>query len=128
METLLNQPTLNQSISLGTREQSSRPSIFRRFLSWCEIQEQYRFGWLAVALSVHGCALTPITLFAIILSGTNIFFFVLALIAMGMTLVSNLAALPTKITIPVFFFSIAIDLAIITSCALVGFDIERTYI
>lgn len=101
----------------------SAPSVFTRFFNWCEGQEQYRFGWLAAALSVHGCALTPITLFAIILSGANILLFVTALVAMGMALVTNLAAMPTKVTIPIFFLSILIDLSIIISCAIVGFDI-----
>jgi hypothetical protein len=36
--------------------------------------------------------------------------------AMTMSLVTNLAALPTKITIPVFFFSLMIDVAVIINC------------
>ena len=100
----------------------STPSVFNRFINWSHGQEQYRFGWLAAVLSIHGCALTPITLFAIILSGANIFLFVTALVAMGMALVTNLAAMPTKVTIPVFFLSVVIDLALIISCAVVGFD------
>ena len=49
-------------------------------------------------------------------TGNNLYLFVLAIAAMGMTLVTNLAALPTKITIPVFVLSILIDLAIVISC------------
>lgn len=119
---------LNQSISVSYVERKSKASLFSKFLNWCNGQEKYRFGWLAVVLSIHGCALTPITLFAIILAGTNISFFVLALVAMGMALVTNLAAMPTKITIPVFFLTVLIDLAIIISCAVIGFNITGTYI
>lgn len=123
METIL-----HQSASISFVKKETKAPDFSRFMTWCEGQEKYRFGWLAAALSVHGCALTPITLFAIILAGTNIVFFILALIAMGMALVTNLAAMPTKVTIPVFFLSIAIDIAIIISCVAIGFDITATYV
>jgi hypothetical protein len=93
-----------------------RPSVFKKFFRWCTIQEKNRFGWVASSLAIHGCVLTPFTLFAIILSGNNIVYWVLATIAMMMTLVVNLAAMPTKVTIPTFFLSILLDLFIISSC------------
>jgi len=40
------------------------------------------------------------------------------MIAMGLTLIVNLAAMPTKITIPVFALSVIIDIAIIIGCVL----------
>lgn len=84
--------------------------------------------WLGIALSAHGCIITPLTIMAVLLAGTNMFLFILAIVAMGATLVTNLAALPTKITLPVFFLSILIDLAIIFSSVLIGLNIANTYI
>jgi hypothetical protein len=98
-----------------TRDVVKAP-ILSRLFQWSAAQEENRFGWLAAALSIHGCALTPITLFAIVLGGNNFVFWILALVAMGASLVTNLAALPTKITIPTFFLSVIIDIAIIASC------------
>ena len=92
-----------------------KQSIVSRFISWCEGQEKYRFGWLGLILAVHGCVITPITLFTILMSGNNIALWGIAMGAMAMSLITNLAALPTKITIPVFIFSIIVDLAIIGS-------------
>jgi hypothetical protein len=103
-------------------------SIFSRFLNWSESQEKYRFGWLAIALVGHGCVITPITMFSIVLSGNFLAFWILAIVAMMLALVTNLAAMPTKVTIPAFFLSIIIDLYIIISCLIAGFDITRTYI
>ena len=40
---------------------------------------------------------------------------------MGMALVTNPAAMPTKIVIPVFFLSVLMDVAIIAICAINGF-------
>ena len=53
-------------------------------------------------------------------TGNNLYLFVVAIAAMGMTLVTNLAALPTKITIPLFILSLLIDLGIIISCVVLA--------
>ena len=122
METL--QQFYHQAYVLPQKKQS----ILTRFISWCKSQEKHRLGWLAVIIAGHGCVFTPITLFAITLSGNSMVFWSMAIAAMGMSLVTNLAALPTKITIPVFFFSVLIDLVIIVNCIAVGFNISATYI
>ena len=98
----------------------SLPSIFAKFTNWCVGQEPYRLGWLAGILAIHGCALTPITLFAVILSGTSLVLYISVLVAMGLAVVTNLAAMPTKVTIPAFFLSVVIDVAIIITCLASG--------
>ena len=65
---------------------------------------------------------------AVLLAGTNLTLFVIAIVAMGMSLVTNLAAMPTKITIPVFFLSILIDIAIIIGCISIGFSLAATQV
>jgi hypothetical protein len=95
---------------------TGQPSAYSKFITWCESQQKYRFGWLGGIMAAQCCALTPITLFAIVLFGANFTLFMIALIAIALPVVTNLAAMPTKITIPVFFLSIVIDLAIIVLC------------
>lgn len=107
---------------------STRTSIWKKFITWCIGQEKNRLGWLATAIMLHGCVLTIITMFAIITTGNHFIFWPFTIAAMGMTLVVNLAAMPTKITIPVFFLSILIDIVIITICLLNGFDMSATYV
>jgi len=104
----------------------TRISVWKKFINWCDSQEKYRFGWLGAALTLHGCILTILTMFAVILSGNHFIFWPFIIGAMGVTVVVNLAAMPTKITIPVFFFSVLLDLAIIVSCILIGFDASGT--
>ena len=122
METV--QQLYNPGYIISTKKQAS----LSRFISWCKSQEKHRLAWLAVIIAGHGCVLTPITLFAIILGGNSMVFWSMAIAAMGMSLITNLAALPTKITIPVFLFSVLIDLAIIVNCIVIGFNITGTYI
>lgn len=108
--------------------ETSKASVWKKFISWCNGQEKYRFGWLAAALTLHGCILTILTMFAVILAGNHFIFWPFVIGAMGITLIVNLAAMPTKITIPVFFFSVLVDLIIIISCIAIGFDASGTRI
>jgi hypothetical protein len=88
-------------------------SLVKKFISWCKSQEEKRLGWLAVMLFLHGCVLAPVTIAFIFLGGNQMVFWAFVIAAMAMTLVSNLAAMPTKITIPIFFLSLLIDLTVI---------------
>jgi Mg2+ and Co2+ transporter CorA len=96
-----------------TREKSQ--SLFSRLITWCEGQEKFRFGWVAAILTIHGCVLAPITVLTITLGGNHFAFWGVAIGAIAMALIVNLAAMPTKITIPVFFLSVLIDIVIIAS-------------
>lgn len=90
---------------------AEKKSMVTRFLSWCESQEDNRLAWLAGILAVHGCVLAPITVLLIVSGSNSMVLWAMAIGAMGMAVISNLAALPTRFTIPIFFFSIVIDLA-----------------
>ena len=114
----INMELLQQSYSsIGVP--ARKTSLIRRFFGWCDAQEKYRFGWVASIVAGHGCVISPMTALLIAFSGNNMFFWALAIGAMAMSLISNLAAMPTKITIPVFFLSILIDLAVIINCILI---------
>lgn len=96
--------------------QTHKVSLIHRFFSWCKIQDSNRLIWLALIITAHGCIITPVTLGFVMLFGNNFIFWPWAIGAMTMSLIVNLAALPTKITIPVFFLSLLIDLVIIVNC------------
>ena len=117
------------TVTQNTTYQSEAPlSLLSRFLTWCRSQEPNRLLWLGVILTFHGCVLTPLTVMAVLLAGTNLTLFILAIVAMGMSLVTNLAAMPTRVTLPVFALSIVMDLVIVAIALAHGFDITTTYI
>lgn len=72
--------------------------------------------WVGIVLAAHGCVLTPLTVMVTLFAGPNFILFMTAMVAMGIALVTNLAAMPTKITIPAFALSILMDVVIILSC------------
>ena len=105
--------TLSNNITANYIGNPASESIFSKFAGWCTAQNENRLLWLAIGIAGHGCILTPVTLMPVVMAGANLTLFILAIAAMGIVLVTNLAALPTKITIPVFFLSIAIDIAVV---------------
>jgi hypothetical protein len=110
---------LNHSIG-STYTQAAGTSIFTRFINWCKGQQENRLIWLGVAVAAHGCVITPLTVFAVTMAGNNLVLFMLTIFAMAISLVTNLAALPTKITIPAFALSILIDIGVLISAALIS--------
>jgi hypothetical protein len=119
--------TMHYKISTNYSERTIS-NLLEKFFTWCKGQEKNRLLWLGVILMGHGCILTPLIVIAVLLAGTNLFLFVLAIAAIKMSLVTNLAAMPTKITILVFILSILIDFAIIIATIAIGYNISNTYI
>ncbi|HEX2607244.1 MAG TPA: hypothetical protein VHK91_07690 [Flavisolibacter sp.] len=118
--------TSNITLS-ATYADASDSGILTRFMNWCKAQQPNRLLWLGIALSAHGCILTPLTVMTVLLAGTHIWMVVTALVAMGMALVTNLAALPTRITIPVFFLSVLMDVALVVMALAEGLQLSNTF-
>lgn len=91
----------------------SHESPLKRFLTWADGQHEYRLVWLGAALMAHASVLTPFTVMAVVLLGNQFSLVMMALAAMAIALVPNLAALPTRVTIPAFLLSIIMDIAIV---------------
>lgn len=109
MHTLQHAQSQSQSFSTP----ALKISVPTRFFKWCTGQEEHRLAWLAAILAIHGCILTPITVLAVFAGGNSIIMWPFAIGAMAIALISNLAAMPTKYTIPIFFLSVVIDVALI---------------
>ena len=92
--------------------------LWKKFINWCDGQQENQLGWLAVSFMVHGCIFVPMTIVIIAMSGNNFIFVAFALGAMIVAITVNLAMLPTKITLPVFFFTLVLDMVIIIACLL----------
>jgi len=105
---------------------AAKTSAWKRFIKWADRQEEYRFGWTAFAITGHGCVFTIVTTMVILFTGNHFIFWPFAIGAMASCLIVNLAAMPTKITIPILFFSLLVDLVIIVICLGYGFDMASS--
>ncbi|MFT3907794.1 MAG: hypothetical protein QM737_00080 [Ferruginibacter sp.] len=90
-----------------------KSSWLSMFINYAISQEENRFRWLALGLALQGCILAPITIFAIVYNGNEFALWIPCIIAFALTEVVNLAALSTKITIPVLFAGILIDVLVV---------------
>lgn len=97
----------------------SSNSFLGRFFAWSESQHNNRILWVAVALLVQIGAAIPITAAAVMLLGGNSFFLWLIILAINVpVLIMNLAAMPTKYTIPALFGAWAAEVLVIIYCVL----------
>lgn len=117
----------NSAHQVSYVQENNRVSMLKRFFTWCKGQEENRLKWLGFSLAFHGCFLTPLTMIAILFSGLDFFLISAVIGAIGATLIPNLAAQPTKVTLPIFFFTVLVDLAIIIYCAVIGFSTANVY-
>lgn len=110
------QQTYNPSINY------ERENLWKKFIGWCTAQDENRYGWLAAALFGHGCIFAPITLLVSMMAGVHMIFFALVIASMSAVLVSNLAAMPTRYTLPIFFGSLLINLGVLIASVVMIFN------
>jgi len=78
-------------------------------------QQPNRLWWMVLGILSHGTIFTIATLGVVTLLGNIFTLYIITCCAMVMSVVVNLAALPTKYIIPIFFLSLVIDLGVIVT-------------
>ena len=84
-------------------------------------------AWTGTALGVHGCVLTPITLFMVIFAGIQTWMLALTAASIMLTLVAILSALPLKNAIPVFAISFITNIVLIVAAIVSGLEIAKYF-
>ena len=113
--TLSNQRSL---IGGATRvHKLEQENFLTRFLNWCNTQESNRFLWLGVTFFAQIGLMLPLAAFSILFLGGNNFLLWIIICAVNLpTLVLNLAALPTKVTLPFLFIAWLTELSVVLYC------------
>jgi hypothetical protein len=104
---------LDSTFANGYAIEEKKSSLLSRFKKLDKQPGRKPPAWVGIILAGHGCVITPITLLFIALAGNSMVLWAFTLAAMVMSLVVNLAAMPVKITVPVFLLSLLIDFGII---------------
>src|SRR6476660_9785404 len=100
----------------------SKPNAIKRFIQWCNKQEEYRFLWIAISLFGHIGMVLPLTLLSILFfAGNNFNLWIIACSVNVPVLALNLAAQPPKVTLPVMCASLVADMIIIGMCVAMFF-------
>ena len=95
-------------------EREPHVSSIRRFIAWCEHEEENRLLWLGIAIIGLIGTVVPLTLLSVLfLAGNNFTLWIIVLTVNMPVLALNLAAQPPKITIPVMAGALIIDILVI---------------
>ena len=94
-------------------------TLWQKFITWADQQEYNRFLWLAISLVAHSTILTPVTILAVAVTGNVFALLIIAVFSMIAAVVVNLAAIPVKYIVPVFFLSMLIDILIILTAVII---------
>jgi hypothetical protein len=108
MNTVLIHPNYD-SIPLGKQHET----ILFRFLNWSKHEEKNRIAWLGISIIVMTAIFFPVTMVSILMNGADFRLIIGAMISLILVVVPNLAALPTKYTIPALLTGVLMDVILI---------------
>jgi len=112
---LSNQPSL--TIIKPNVHKLHHENILTKFANWCAAQESNRFLWMGVTFFGQIGLMLPVAAFSILFFGNNSMLLWIIICAVNLpTLVLNLAALPTKTTLPFLFFALLTELSVVLYC------------
>lgn len=113
-QTYMQTLTHHAALQNAQRNTIAHNNIFTRFYKWTVKQEDQRFKWLAFTFLLQIGAALPCTLMSIVfLGGNNFNLWLLACIVNVPSLALNLAAQPTRVTLPALFFAWLVNAGII---------------
>jgi hypothetical protein len=97
-------------------------SLWEKFIEFSDRQEYNRLAWVVIGILGHGTIFTIGTLAAVTLLGNIFVLYIIACCSMVMVVAVNLAALPTKYTVPIFFLSLLIDLGVVITAIILHYS------
>jgi hypothetical protein len=90
-------------------------SIVTSFFQWSEKEEKNRIAWLGVSVMLMTAIFFPVTMVAILIHGGSFKLIIGAMFSLILVVIPNLAALPTKYTIPAFFAGMVLDIFLVVA-------------
>ena len=106
--------------SIAFRAPVKSRSIIYSFFKWSAVQDkQHHIAWTGICLLATTAVFFPLTMAAVLWNGGDFALIITAMIALMLVAVLNLAAMPTRYTIPAFMMGILIDVCIIITSFLI---------
>jgi len=116
MTYILSQPeTFNhQAVS------KQKKSLIANFIQWATNEdEEHHIAWVGASITAMAAVFFPLTMSVILLNGAAFGLIITAMISLSLVVITNLAALPTRYTIPFFLLGIFIDAGAIIASFLI---------
>jgi hypothetical protein len=108
----MNSITYNSAYEIYSVE-TVHKNLLTRFLTWAKSEEKNRIAWMGISITTMSAVFFPITMSAILFNGAIFKLIIGSIFSLALVVIANLAALPTKYTIPAFIAGIIIDIVLI---------------
>ncbi len=96
------------------RNTEKKPSVILRFFIWAKNQDEVNHvGWVGISVTLMSAVLFPLTMAVVLLNGGIFGLIIMAMVALDLVVITNLAALPTRYTIPFLALGALIDITAI---------------
>ena len=96
----------------GLQAQRSHNPVLTRFLDWTKKEEKNHIAWVGISITAMSAIFFPVTMSAILFNGAIFTLIIGAMISLAAVVITNLAALPTKYTIPALLLGIVMDIVL----------------
>jgi hypothetical protein len=92
----------------------AKKSLLYNFIQWATNEdEKHHIAWVGFSVTAMTAVFFPLTMFAILMNGGAFGLIITAMVSLVLVVTTNLAALPTRYTIPFFVLGALIDAGVI---------------
>jgi hypothetical protein len=93
---------------------NKKSSIIARFFQWAASQEtDCHIAWVGGSVTAMAAVFFPLTMAIVLMNGAAFGLIISAMAAFVLVVATNLAAMQTKYTIPLFFLAVLADITIV---------------
>ena len=93
-----------------------KKSFVSRFIQWATNEDaEYHVAWVGISITSMAAIFFPLTMSVILLNGAAFGLIIVAMVSLALVVITNLAAMPTRYTIPIFLLGVLIDVAAIVA-------------
>ncbi|MBS1915331.1 MAG: hypothetical protein JST87_03580 [Bacteroidetes bacterium] len=112
MSHTITQPEISYQYHMAKR----KPSMISRFFTWAVNEDQeHHIAWVGASVTSMTALFFPATMAVVLLNGAVFGLIVAAMAALVLVVITNLASMQTKYTIPFFFLGILIDIGVVVA-------------
>jgi uncharacterized membrane protein (UPF0136 family) len=93
---------------------TTRKSFLSTFTLWAAKQEaEYHVAWVGAAIVLMAGVFFPLTMSVVLLNGAEFGLIIASMASLAIVVITNLAAMPVKLTIPFLILGILTDLVVV---------------
>ena len=94
---------------------ATKRSLLSKYNAWATKEESdHHFAWVGASITVMTAVFFPLTMAVILMNGAVFALIIAAMASLALVVITNLAAMPVKLTIPFFLLGLLTDVALIT--------------